>query len=117
MGAGTAMRVGDEVRIYYSMYDERADIVRPDGVVGTALAAVKVARSDSRGGDAFCDCCPLPACAASRTSMQHPASLVASVIMLWNLFRDSKLYMAVSALLYNTRCNSRVKAKAATVSF
>lgn len=42
VGASTAVRVGDEVRIYYSMYDERTDIVRPEGVVGTGFATVKV---------------------------------------------------------------------------
>lgn len=42
VGAGTAMRLGDEVRIYHSMYDERTDIVRPEGVVGTGFATVKV---------------------------------------------------------------------------
>ncbi len=41
-GAGTAMQVGDEVRIYHSVYDERLDIPRQDGVVGTALSTVKV---------------------------------------------------------------------------
>ena len=42
VGASTALRLGDEVRIYYSMYDERTDIVRPEGVVGTGFATVKV---------------------------------------------------------------------------
>jgi len=42
VGAGTAMQVGDEVRIYHSVYDERTDIPRQEGVVGTALATVKV---------------------------------------------------------------------------
>ncbi len=42
VGASTAMRVGDEVRIYHSMYDERLDIPRIDGVVGTGFATVKV---------------------------------------------------------------------------
>jgi hypothetical protein len=41
VGAGTALRVGDEVRLYHSMYDDRADIVRPEGVVGTGFATVK----------------------------------------------------------------------------
>jgi len=43
VGAATAVLVGDEVRIYYSMYEERLDVGRPpEGPVGTALATVKV---------------------------------------------------------------------------
>ena len=43
VGAATAMLLGDEVRIYYSMYEERTDVGRPpEGVVGTAFATVKV---------------------------------------------------------------------------
>lgn len=42
VGAGTALRVGDEVRLYYSIYDDRPDTPRPDGVVGTAYATVAV---------------------------------------------------------------------------
>lgn len=43
VGACTAMRVGDEVRIYYSMYDDRSDIQpRPETVIGTGFARVKV---------------------------------------------------------------------------
>jgi hypothetical protein len=42
VGASTAMLIGDEVRIYYSMYEERTDVGRPpEGVVGTAFATVK----------------------------------------------------------------------------
>jgi hypothetical protein len=37
------MLLGDEVRIYYSMYEERLDVGRPpEGPVGTAFATVKV---------------------------------------------------------------------------
>jgi hypothetical protein len=43
VGAATAVLVGDEVRIYYSMYEERLDVGRPpEGPVGTAFATVKV---------------------------------------------------------------------------
>ena len=42
VGAATAVQVGDEVRIYYSMYDDRPDTVRPEAVIGTGLATVKV---------------------------------------------------------------------------
>lgn len=43
VGAATAMLLGDEVRLYYSMYEERSDVPRPpEGVVGTAFATVKV---------------------------------------------------------------------------
>ncbi len=43
VGAATAMLLGDEVRIYYSMYEERLDVGRPpEGPVGTAFATVKV---------------------------------------------------------------------------
>ena len=42
VGAGTALLVGDEVRIYHSFYDERLDIPRQDGVIGTGFATVKV---------------------------------------------------------------------------
>ena len=43
VGASTAVLLGDEVRIYYSMYEERSDVPRPpEGVVGTAFATVKV---------------------------------------------------------------------------
>jgi hypothetical protein len=43
VGASTAMLLGDEVRIYYSMYEERLDVGRPpEGPVGTAFATVKV---------------------------------------------------------------------------
>jgi len=43
VGAATAMLLGDEVRIYYSMYEERLDVGRPpEGTVGTAFATVKV---------------------------------------------------------------------------
>ncbi|MBN2295799.1 MAG: hypothetical protein JXM70_25435, partial [Pirellulales bacterium] len=42
VGAGTALRVGDEVRIYHSFYDERLDLPRQDGVIGTGFATVKV---------------------------------------------------------------------------
>jgi len=42
VGAGTALRVGDDVRLYHSLYDDRPDIERPEGVVGTAFATVKV---------------------------------------------------------------------------
>ncbi len=42
IGASTAMLLGDEVRIYYSMYEERPDVGRPpEGPVGTAFATVK----------------------------------------------------------------------------
>ncbi len=42
IGAATAMLLGDEVRIYYSMYEERLDVGRPpEGPVGTAYATVK----------------------------------------------------------------------------
>jgi hypothetical protein len=43
VGAGTALRVGDEVRLYYSMYDDRPDTQRPEAVIGTGFATVKVA--------------------------------------------------------------------------
>ncbi len=43
VGAATAMLLDDEVRIYYSMYEERLDVGRPpEGTVGTAFATVKV---------------------------------------------------------------------------
>ncbi|MBN1343393.1 MAG: hypothetical protein JXQ73_11970 [Phycisphaerae bacterium] len=43
IGAATAVLLGDEVRIYYSMYEERLDVGRPpEGPVGTAFATVKV---------------------------------------------------------------------------
>jgi len=43
VGASTAMLLDDEVRIYYSMYEERLDVGRPrEGPVGTAFATVKV---------------------------------------------------------------------------
>lgn len=43
IGAATAMLLGDEVRIYYSMYEERLDVGRPmEGSVGTAFATVQV---------------------------------------------------------------------------
>lgn len=43
VGAATAVLLGDEVRIYYSMYEERLDVGRPpEGTVGTAFATVKV---------------------------------------------------------------------------
>ncbi len=43
VGAATAILVDDEVRIYYSMYEERLDVGRPpEGPVGTAFATVKV---------------------------------------------------------------------------
>ncbi len=43
VGAATAILLGDEVRIYYSMYEERLDVGRPpEGPVGTAFATVKV---------------------------------------------------------------------------
>jgi hypothetical protein len=42
VGAATAILVDDEVRLYYSMYDNRKDIVQPEGVAGTGLATVKV---------------------------------------------------------------------------
>jgi len=43
IGAATAMVLGDEVRIYYSMYEERLDVGRPpEGPVGTGFATVKV---------------------------------------------------------------------------
>jgi hypothetical protein len=43
VGASTAVLLGDEVRIYYSMYEERLDVGRPpEGPVGTAFATVKV---------------------------------------------------------------------------
>ena len=43
VGAATAVLLGDEVRIYYSMYEERLDVGRPpEGPVGTAFATVKV---------------------------------------------------------------------------
>lgn len=43
VGAATAMLLGDEVRLYYSMYEERLDVGRPpEGTVGTAFATVKV---------------------------------------------------------------------------
>ncbi len=43
IGAATAVLLGDEVRIYYSMYEERADMRwSPEGPVGTAFATVKV---------------------------------------------------------------------------
>lgn len=42
VGAATAILLGDEVRIYYSMYEERLDVGRPpEGPVGTAFATVK----------------------------------------------------------------------------
>jgi hypothetical protein len=52
VGAGTAVQLGDEVRIYHSMYDERADIVRPEGVVGTGFATVKADTLRKIVGDA-----------------------------------------------------------------
>jgi len=43
VGAATAILLGDEVRVYYSMYEERLDVGRPpEGTVGTAFATVKV---------------------------------------------------------------------------
>jgi hypothetical protein len=43
IGAATAVLLGDEVRLYYSMYEERLDVGRPpEGPVGTAFATVKV---------------------------------------------------------------------------
>ncbi|HOZ50118.1 MAG TPA: hypothetical protein PK468_26210, partial [Candidatus Hydrogenedentes bacterium] len=43
VGASTAILLGDEVRLYYSMYEERLDVGRPpEGTVGTAFATVKV---------------------------------------------------------------------------
>ncbi|MHB0955007.1 MAG: glycoside hydrolase family protein [Pirellulaceae bacterium] len=43
VGAATAVLLGDEVRIYYSMYEERLDVGRPpEGPVGTAFATVTV---------------------------------------------------------------------------
>ena len=42
VGAATAVRVGDEVRIYHSMYDDRPDTHRPDAVIGTGFATVKI---------------------------------------------------------------------------
>ena len=43
VGAATAVLLGDEVRIYYSMYEERLDVGRPpEGPVGTAFTTVKV---------------------------------------------------------------------------
>ncbi len=43
VGAATAVLLGDEVRIYYTMYEERPDVERsPEGPVGTAFATVKV---------------------------------------------------------------------------
>ena len=41
-GACTAVLLGDEVRIYHSMYDERPDIPRTDGVLGTGYATIQV---------------------------------------------------------------------------
>ncbi|MBX7259440.1 MAG: hypothetical protein K1Y02_23980 [Candidatus Hydrogenedentes bacterium] len=42
IGAATAVLLGDEVRLYYSMYEERLDVGRPpEGPVGTAFATVK----------------------------------------------------------------------------
>lgn len=42
VGAPTAMLLGDEVRLYYSYYEERLDVGRPpEGTVGTAFATVK----------------------------------------------------------------------------
>ena len=43
VGAATALRVGDEVRLYYSMYDERPDTRQGAVVLGTGFASVKVA--------------------------------------------------------------------------
>jgi len=46
MGAATALLVGDEVRIYYSMYDDRPNAIRPENTYamsGMGLATVKVA--------------------------------------------------------------------------
>jgi hypothetical protein len=43
VGAATAVLLGDEVRLYYSMYEERLDVGRPpEGPVGTAFATIKV---------------------------------------------------------------------------
>jgi len=42
VGAATALRVGDEVRIYHSMYDDRPDTVRPEAVIGLGFATVKI---------------------------------------------------------------------------
>lgn len=43
VGASTAVLLGDEVRIYYSMYEERADVRWSlEGPVGTGFATVKV---------------------------------------------------------------------------
>lgn len=41
-GACTAVLLDDEVRIYHSMYDERPDIPRTDGVIGTGYATIQV---------------------------------------------------------------------------
>ena len=43
LGACTAVLLDDEVRLYYSMYEERGDVGRPpEGTVGTGFAIVKV---------------------------------------------------------------------------
>jgi hypothetical protein len=42
VGASTAVRVGDEVRIYYTMYEERKDLQGPELVAGTGFATVKI---------------------------------------------------------------------------
>ena len=42
VGAATAILDGDEVRIYHSMYDDRLDTPRPEAVIGTGIATVKV---------------------------------------------------------------------------
>ncbi|MDD5705027.1 MAG: hypothetical protein PHR35_03820 [Kiritimatiellae bacterium] len=43
VGAATAMLLGDEVRIYYTMYEERVEVgQRPEGPVDTSFATVKV---------------------------------------------------------------------------
>jgi len=53
VGAATAVLLGDEVRIYYSMYEERLDVGRPpEGTVGTAFATVKVAALRKIAADA-----------------------------------------------------------------
>ncbi len=43
VGAATAILLEDEVRVYYTYYEERLDVGRPpEGPVGTAFATVKV---------------------------------------------------------------------------
>jgi len=53
VGAATALRVGDEVRLYYSMYDERPDTRRGAVVLGTGFASVKVATLRKMGAIHF----------------------------------------------------------------